>query len=411
MKNHNKRYWILSIAAFLCGLLIGGCNPFPDTVEPLTMMPTQELQATAFSTTEPPAMTPTPTRQATATAAVEPSIAAPTPILDLQTYGSLLYLDGRSVWEGLGLASDRLVVELPFEQVYAAALMDDNLWVLADDQLAVVNLTSGMVETVAEIELSDWGGQLLVLWGRQSVAYAVGIDDDSTLLGHSTRVGLYNPRTSQAHMLTKLVGTVSLLGATSKEDALYAAQIGGNGSGPILTINLEDGTTTTRIESQALSFSAAMSSDGHWVSMIDAKDWSQPEEQGCITLYNLAEPDTSPMAIELPKQPSHARDFRWSPDSQYLYFVLCHGPWAGYSGQPLMQTYGLWRADIRSGEVEEITPSIQVDYYPAAVSPDGRVVLIDNTTFTLVDVQTGAERFLDLPQGARILTWRIPDAQ
>ena len=375
------------------------------------MTPTPALHVTASPTTKPPTMTPTPARQAAPTATVEPSIAAPTPILDLQTYGSLLYLDRRSVWEGLGLASDRLVVKLPFEKVHAAALMDDDLWLLAEDQLAVVDLTSGKVETLAEIEFSDWGGQLLVLRNRQSVAYTVGIDDDSNLLGHSTRVGLYNPQTGQAHILTKLVGTVRLLGATSKEDALYAAQIGGDGGGPILTINLEDGATTTRIEPQGLSYSAAMSTDGRWVAIIDAKNWSQHTEQGCITLYNLVEPDTSPMTIDLPKQPSHARGFKWSSDSQYLYFVLCHGPWAGYSGQPSMQTYGLWRADLRSGEVEEIIPSIQTDGYPAAVSPDGRAVLIDNTTFTLVDVQTGVERSLDLPQGAKILTWRISAAQ
>ncbi|MDY7079192.1 MAG: hypothetical protein SXV54_19940 [Chloroflexota bacterium] len=266
MKNPDKRYRILPIAAFLpaallCCLLTGGCGPRPDTVEPPTIPPTPDPQA----------------------------------------YGSLLYIDGRSVWDGMGLASDRLVAELPFEEIHAVTLADDRLWVLADDQLAVVDLASGTVEAMAEVELSVWGGNLLVLRDRRSVAYAVGMNDNSNLLGHSTRVGLYDPHTGRTRVLTKLIGGVRLLGATPEEDSLYAAQIGGDGGGPILTINLEDGTTTTKIEPQALSYSAAMSPDGHWVAVIDAKNWSQPEEQGCVTLYNLAEPDASPMVIDLPR--------------------------------------------------------------------------------------------------------------
>ena len=376
MKNPDKRHQILAIAAFLpaallCCLLTGGCSPRPDTVGPPTVPPTPNLQA----------------------------------------YGSLLYINGRSVWEGMGLASDRLIAELPFEKIRAATLADDRLWVLADDQLAVLDLTSGTVETVAEIQVSDGGGHLLVLQERQSVVYTVGVDDFGTGIGHATCVGRYDPETGQARFLTKLPGWLSLLGTTAEEDALYAAQIGGDGGGPILTIDLEDGTTTTKIEPQALSYSAAMSPDGHWVAVIDAKIWSQPEEQGCITLYNLAEPDASPMVIDLPKQPSHARSLIWAPDSRRLYFVLWPGPWAGYSDEAREQTYGLWRADIRSGEVEEITPSVQVDRYSVAVSPDGQAVLIGSTSFNLIDVRTGEQLSLDLPPGARIVAWRSSGTQ
>ena len=435
MENSSKRYWILPIAAFLpaallCCLLIGGCSPRSDAVEPPTMSPTPSHQASPSDEMKPPTVPSTPTLQATPRPTPEPPTRIPTtdlqatpsptpsltktPVTDprvLQAYGSLLYVAGRSVWEGMGLASDRLVTELPFEKIHAVTLADDRLWVLADDQLAVVDLTSGTVETMTEVELSVWGGDLLVLWNRRSVAYTVGMNDDSNLLGHSTRVGLYNPRTGQTRMLTKLVGSVRLLGATPEEDKLYATQIGGDGSGPILTINLEDGTTTTKIEPQGFSYSAVMSPDGHWVAVIDIKSWSQPEEQGRITLYKLAEPDASPMVIDLPKQPSHARGLEWAPDSRYLYFVLYPGPWAGDSNQPLEQTWGLWRADIRGGQVKQIVPSVSVDHYPVAVSPDGRAVLIAGYPFALIDVQTGVEYALNLPGEAIMLAWRASDTQ
>jgi hypothetical protein len=310
----------------------------------------------------------------------------------------------------MGSASDQLIIELPFEKIYAVTLANDRLWVLADDQLAMVDLASGTVETMIEVELSVWGGDLLVL-DHQSVVYAVGVNDDSNLLGHSTRVGLYNLHTGQTRMLTKLVGGVRLLGVGSERDNLYATQIGGDGSGPILTINLDDGTTTTKIEPQGFSYSAVMSPDGHWAAVIDTKIGSQPEEQGRITLYKLAEPDTSPMVIDLPKQPSHARGLEWAPDSRYLYFVLYPGPWAGDSNQPLEQTYGLWRADIRGGQVKQIVPSVSVDHYPVAVSPDGRSVLIAGYPFALIDVQTSVEYALSLPGEAIMLGWRASDTQ
>ena len=401
---NNLPYRILPIAALLCCLLIGGCSPRSDAVEPPTVTPTP--QATPCPTPEPP--TRMPTSDLPATPFPTPGLAR-TPVTDprvLQAYGSLLYVAGRSVWEGMGLASDRLVTELPFVKVHAMTLADDRLWVLADDQLAVVDLASGTVETVTEVELSVWGGDLLVLWSRQSVAYTVGMDDDSNLLGRSTRVGLTNPRTGQARMLTELVGGVRLLGATPEEDELYATQIGGEGGGPILAINLEDGTTTAKIQPRGFSYSAVMSPDDHWVAVIDAEIGSQPEEQGRITLYKLAEPDTSPMVVDLPKQPSHARGLEWAPDSRYLYFVLYPGPWAGFSDQPLEQTYGLWRADIRGGQVQQIVPSVSVDHYPVAVSPDGRAVLIAGYPFALIDVQTGVEYALNLPGEATVLAWR-----
>ncbi len=82
----------------------------------------------------------------------------PRPTLDaraLQAYGALLYLDGRSVWEGWGLVSDRLIAELPFEEIAAAQLTGNRLWMLADGRLTVVDLASGAVEDAHSGELRE----------------------------------------------------------------------------------------------------------------------------------------------------------------------------------------------------------------------------------------------------------------
>ena len=80
---------------------------------------------------------------------------SPTPLatVDSQTYGALLYVDGRVVREGWGEATDRQITALPFEQVLAATLEHDSrLWALADGRLAVVDLPGGTTEEVAKIE-------------------------------------------------------------------------------------------------------------------------------------------------------------------------------------------------------------------------------------------------------------------
>jgi hypothetical protein len=311
----------------------------------------------------------------------------------------------------MGLASDRLIFDLPFEQVEAATVAGDLLWVLADDQLARVDLVSGALQTLAEIEVSDWGSHLLVPRGRPGVFYAAGVEDSSTLLGHATCVGYYDVQAKQARLLTKLPGGVIMLGSAVSGDTLYAVRMGGDGGfGTILTINLEDGTTSTEVELQRMGVEAVMSLDNRWVAVVDAKNWSQPKEQGCITLYSLVEPDSLPVSHDLPHEPSHARGIKWAPDSQHLYFVLWPGPLAGWSDQPQRQPYGLWQLDVLSGEMKEIAPSVRIDYYPLMVAPDGRAVLIgDEFSFTLIDVQTGAEGVLNLPPGSRILAWRVSE--
>ena len=178
------------------------------------------MQMLPLGAMETPTATPTPDRQSTPTETVEPSAVPPIP--DPRAYGDLLYLDGQTVWEGVGLASDRRVIELPFDKVQAATLSDDIMWVLADGQLAVADLTSGTVKVVAEIETSDWGSHLLAPQGQQNVFYAVGVDDSSTLLGHATHIGWYDRQAKQARLLTTLVGGVKLLGTAASGDILYA---------------------------------------------------------------------------------------------------------------------------------------------------------------------------------------------
>jgi hypothetical protein len=320
----------------------------------------------------------------------------------------LLYLDERTVWEGMGFASDRRIFDLPFEQVEAATLAGDLLWVLADGQLARVDLISGALQTLAEIEVSDWGSHLLAPRGRSGVFYAAGVEDSSTLLGHATCVGYYDVQAKQARLLTKLPGGVILLGSATDEDILYAVRMGGDGGiSTILAINLEDGTTSTEAEPQRVGIEAAVSPDGRWLAIIDA-EWDPQAWRGYVTLYNLARPDTSPAVVELPQQPSHASASIWTPDSQYLYFVLYPGSW---TPETRSRSYGLWRLDVSdSDSAEQVVPSLQPYHAPIAIAPDGRAVLVsDASSFTLLDVQTGAEGALNLPPGARFLAWRVPE--
>jgi hypothetical protein len=329
----------------------------------------------------------------------------------LRPYGSLLYIAGGTLWEGMGLTSDRLVTKPPFEEIHAATLADNQLWVLANSQLATVDLDSGTVEKRTDADLSTWSEELLVLRDQGRVIYTEMTSDDSNLLGHSTIVKLYDVHTGETRMLTKLTGQAHLLGATSDGEGLYVAQIGGDGLGPVLVVQLKDGTATTKIEPEGLTATATLS-PGQWLAIVDMRNR--------VHLHHLVEEGSSPKIIDLPRQPSHAHGLTWGPAGRHLYFVLMPGPWAGHSGEdPVTETHGLWQVTIESGELMEVLPSVPlvhacdcVPLRPLVVSPDGRALLMGaQTVFELVDLQSGATYALDLPGKATILDWHATNAQ
>lgn len=316
----------------------------------------------------------------------------------------------------MGLASDRLVVELPFEEIATAQLVGNRLWVLADGRLTVVNLASGAVEMLAELEPSTrrTEGRLLVLPDSR-VVYSVLVDEWGGGAGYVTTVWLYDTQAGQAHMLTKQDGGLSVLAPTPRGDALYAAPIGGDGAlTAIVTIDLEDGAIASVVEFRRVGMGGlALSPEGRRVAVSDAQNWSQADVQGCITIYDLTEAGATPVTIVLPKQPSYAFSLTWTPDGQYLYFALEANPWvADASGHPLEQAYGLWRADTHSGELREIAPSHSDQFpRPVMISPDGHALLMSNISYDLVDLQTGERFSTALPPLAPILDWRTSDAQ
>lgn len=416
MKHHRvPAVAVLTFAALLGCLLSSGCRPRLTTpTEQASPSVEAGLRATAVPTPEPP-VTPFPTPQPTPlpTPQVTPR---PTPdTRALQAYGSLLYLDGRSVREGMGLASDRLVAELSFEEIAMARLVGNRLWVLADGRLAMVDLAPGAVEVLAELEPSTReGGRLLVLPDGR-VVYSVLVDEWGGGAGYATTVWLYDPQAGQARMLTKRDAGLAVLAPTLKGEALYAAPIGGDGAlTAIVTIDLEDGAIASAVEFQRVGMGGlALSTDGRKVAVSDAENWSQPDMRGCITIYDLAEPEAAPVTIVLPKQPSYAFGLTWAPDNRYLYFALGANPWiADASGRPLEQAYGLWRADAHSGELREIAPAHSDQFpRPVMISPDGRALLVSSIPYDLVDVQTGERFSTALPPLAPILDWRMSDAQ
>lgn len=421
MRSHIKHhrppvFAALTVAALLGCLLSSGCRP---RLTPLTgqASPSAEagLRAIASPTLQLSA-TPSPSPQPTLLPTLEPT-QSPTPdARALQAYGTLLYLDGRSVWEGWGLVSDRLIAELPFEEIATARLVGNRLWMLADGHLAVVDLTFGAVETLAELEPSTGRreGRLLVL-PDDRVVYSMLVDEWGGGAGYATTVWLYDPQTGQARILAKRDAGLAVLAPMRKGDALYAAPIGGDGAlTAIVTIDLEDGAIASAVEFQRVGMGGlALSPDGRKVAISDAQNWGQADVQGCITIYDLAEPGAAPVTIVLPKQPSYAFSLTWAPDNRYLYFALEANPWvADASGHPLEQAYGLWRADAHSGELRGITPSHSDRFpRPVMISPDGRALLVSSIPYDLVDVQTGELFSSTLPPLALILDWRMSDVQ
>ncbi len=312
--------------------------------------------------------------------------------------------------------SDRLIAELPFEEIAAAQLTGNRLWVLADGRLTVVDLASGAIEALAELEplTGRREGRLLVLSDGR-VVYSVLVDEWGGGAGYVTTVWLYDPQAEQARMLAKRDAGLAVLAPTLKGDALYAAPIGGDGAlTAIVTIDLEDGAIASAVEFQRVGMGGlALSPEKRRVAVSDAQNWSQADVRGCITIYDLTEPGAAPVTIVLPKHPSYAFSLTWTPDGRYLYFALEANPGvADASGHPLEQAYGLWRADARSGELREIAPAHSDQFTrPVMISPDGQALLMSSIPYVLGDAQTGERFSTTLPPLALILDWRPSDVQ
>ena len=341
--------------------------------------------------------------------------------MDAQKYGALLYIDGRSVWEGWGEATDRRIADLPFDQVLATEPEGNSrLWVLADSRIAVVDLVSGATEVAAVVEPSPnrEEGALLMTENQRSIAYTVGVQDNSTLVGVATYVGLYDVQTQRTRPLTRLTGSLGLLGSNPQEDALYAVVLGGDGAfSEIQSISLEDGAVTTATELQGYGFAwASESPDGRRIAVLEED--TEVDMVGnlvitrVIAVYNTAAPDAPPLTFSLPQQPNETYGGIWAPDSRRLYFGLSAYSTGDYNPGNL-ETRGLWQLDMVTGAWTEIPTPSQLIVYPMFVSPDGQAILLNwwdpsSQVYwqVLVDLQTGETIPLSLPVGAQVAAWR-----
>jgi hypothetical protein len=401
------RYRLTLTSIVVCSVLTSGCllssttpstsdlttTPLPVSPTSSTADPATELRLPDIPLTSSPTP-PHPTRM-------------PTPIADLNSlrqalpqYGTLYYLKEKQVWKGIGLSEDQRLAALPFKEIEAVQLVNDDLWLLADGQFAVVNLASGTVRSVCEVPRPDVSATLLPLPERRIAVYTVRVENGSTL-GWKSSVGICDLQTEQARPLVELPRSVRPLGLTPDGQALYATQTGGDGGGTLVTLDLDDGTIG-KTDSFVCLLSFALAPDRSWLA------FAEPEAR--LIIYDLSTNDLSPMMIDLPQQPSRADQLMAGQDRRYLYFTLL----PGRSGSDPARTHGWWRADVSTGALEQLRTTFPVGpdeehLSTVAVSPTGRALLLRGATgYSLLDLESEVRLSLTLSLETQILDWCQP---
>lgn len=320
---------------------------------------------------------------------------------------ALVYIDDGSLVEQMGNGPQRRT-ELPDTDtgaVLAATLVDETVLVLREQALQRATF-HGSSDIMLRFDKPARFGQLISTVDGKYVFYDVTVDDAQGRFGFGTRIGRYQAKSGIVKPVLFVHQNVRALGLTTDGNGLYLLPIGQDPSfGRILIAELESGTTIDEMPIEGEVFSA-LSPNGQYLVTASPRYASEDVPLGGILrLYDLASQPFNPREIALPNQPSHAWGLLWSPDSRWVYFVLRAGD---IYDEPAM-SYGLWRLDIVSGEMQRVTAIEETSIRPAAISPDGQWLLVRNEMREeafAVHVQSGTRQSFILPTEAVVVGWK-----
>lgn len=138
---------------------------------------------------------------------------------------------------------------------------------------------------------------------------------------------------------------------------------------------------------------AAISPDGRFLATAARRTASAGAPEGwALLLYDLSASTAEPRVITLPQAPGHAWGLTWSPDSRALYLLLRPGDLYDDPASSL----GVWRLDVASDAVEQVTASAPVE---AILRTNGQWLVMQHmgeNRATVVNLATGATESVDL---------------
>ncbi len=321
------------------------------------------------------------------------------------TLPAILYVVENTLVKQAGNGSPEILADFPVaNQVAAAALSNQHLFVLDEQGITQVNLADGSYERLMNFDKPAKAGQLIIFDQGSKIVYSTVIEDLTTPSSFATVVGAIELEHKTELFRSYLTTRVGLLGLTKDENDLLLRPFGQDPEFDrilLLDLSKSDEAKEVPLQGVAVSIASLSPNTQFLATMAQIPGTGDPTDlEAVLSLYDLSSLDLpTHRDIALPNSPSYFREVLWSSDSQKAYFLLLPGK----SWEEPSTSYGLWSLDASTEEMSQVASISDVDFALSRISSDGEWILLTRLSkdgATLVHLSTGESQSFDIPQGA-----------
>ncbi len=324
------------------------------------------------------------------------------------TLPAILYVVENTLVKQVGNGSPEILAEFPVaNQVVAAALSNQHLFVLDEQGITQVNLADGSYERLMNFEKPAKAGQLILFDHGSKIVYSAVIEDLTTPSSFATIVGAIELERKTELFRAYHPRWVGLLGLTSDENSFVLRPFGQDPEfDQIWLLDMSKSDEVKEVSLQGIGvLVASLSPSAQFLATIgQIPSTGDPTDlEAVLSVYDLSSLDLpTHRDFALPHSPSHFKEVLWSGDSQRVYFLLLPGK----SWEEPSTTYGLWSFDISTGGMSQVAAIPDVDFALSRISSDGKWILLTHLSkdgALLVHIPTVESQPIDIPMGALIL--------
>lgn len=332
---------------------------------------------------------------------------APTEIQETPTFfigkilPTLLYLQGNKLLEQAGDKTENEIASLPDAGPIKAAFRTGNiLLVLREQGIQRLNMDNGLTDMIFSFDKLAMNGKMISTSDGFKVFFLATVTDSQAAFSFTSKVGFYDFNSETINPVLTYSQNLRILGLTKDNLGLYLLPIGQDpGFGKIFLFDIKNGEIAKEIAFRGELF-ASLAPDTRLLATMTRNAESLDTLENMISVYDLPSlPVTPPRTYKLPNAPSHITSVLWSPDSQILYTLLLSGD---YYEEPV-KSYGLWRLDIGSGEMSQLSNVTDVAFYLDQISANGEWLLLRHESkdeAIWVNTHTGEQQTIGLPANA-----------
>jgi hypothetical protein len=325
----------------------------------------------------------------------------------------LIYLLGSKVYGGDFSGSDaQEMAALGEGQIISSRLRGNRMAYLLGQELRLLDLRQGSETTLFTLPEGAILDAFDLCWavGGEAIVYTVAYEDPEALtFGRSVEVGVVDLPTGERRLVATLKDRflATLLGYNDGSGELFLISRGGDPS--FNEIVVYDGWRRDQviksipIAGDAMPDQSVLSPD---LSRLALASFDSEAERSQILVYDLTVAQPTAQPLELP-QGAHARSFIWSPDGQWLAYLLLSG--AAYWDE-VTEAKGLWAWDLSAEGAVQVAEESSPFSGLVVWSLDGGAILAfhyeegDGYYYLAASDGSGVMR-LDIAPEARALGW------